>query len=131
MSNEMIDDELNNFLYEFMFGCLASPPFGWGNLPEKDRVCQKCGEPLASHRPLRGRYNFTTDLNAVALVETAVIEKYGEFEYGTMLCETVIDEGGVHDNPNLDNKHAARLAMATAIQRARACAAVIKEQGDE
>ena len=87
--------------------------------------CQQCGRTFLDDDNWFPK-PYTTDLNAVREAELKCIEEFGEFEYGTALLE-YLDEGGLHYNPNLDNKHAARLALLPAEIRAQAVYDVLEK----
>lgn len=118
---ELTDDFLNQWGHDLRGLCWHESN-GVGTLRDGGYYCIKCGDsnelaPFPAEWNANGNRDYCQDLNAARLVELAVIEAKGEHYFGGFFLEEVCDEGGMHYNPNLDNKHAARMAVASALQR--------------
>lgn len=114
--NDKERDELNRYLDTKIMGKCA------GNWIGKRRTlsvlmdpCIDCRKTWDYHLDLP---DYCSDLNAVRRVELAVIEKVGEREYWDALLKPF----NYHDIPHGTLK----AAMATALERARACRAAVE-----
>lgn len=122
-------DEVNRYLHERMGKCWHV--FNYG--PDSQGYCCKRADDFnGDPELLKENPDYCSDWSPRSLLNEVVamtVEQVGKFELGEILVETLLNEGGLHYNPNIDNSHAVDLITATNEQIARACCEAL-EAGD-